>query len=113
MLQKYKVGLALITFFLVSGVVQAATQWTSSNKVSRYYPKADTFIQTEGTMINPAGCGSGNYYGLDSTHPQYEEYQRVLLTALASGKKVTIAVHSDTGDCVGAYPMIDRIWIDQ
>lgn len=89
----------------------AATQWTPPTKVTHFYPQQNTYIRLETAYVNPAQCAHTHYYVLDASHAQYEIFQRVLLTALASGKEVRIQVDADPGDCNGIYPNILKLYI--
>lgn len=101
----------VLLFVLLSSTAQA-NAWANSSTVKRYYPQTHTYFQLNETMINPAGCASIWYYAIASNNPWQEEFRRVLLTALASGKKVSVAVSSTPGDCLGQYPRVTYMYID-
>lgn len=81
--------------------------------VDRYYPVVGTvvYVHMNGVMHNPAGCSSSYYYAMRSTHPEFEEYKKLILTAKSAGLKLRIAIVKDANDCDGAYPKIERMYL--
>jgi len=93
---------------------QAAYSWAvGPDTVDRYYPVVGTivYVHMDGEMHNPAGCSSNYYYSIRSSHPEFEEYKKMILTAKAAGLKLRMAIEKDAGACDGAYPKINRMYM--
>jgi len=100
----------LIVLLAVLQSTNAFAAWSKKSTVSRYQPVdgINVYLRMNEAHINPAGCKSTYYYRMVSfNHPEFDEYKKIILTAAASGKKLTVGVH-DT-ECEGSYPKITRI----
>lgn len=103
----------LIATLLSTQHALAGTKYAGSATVARYYPVSGSqayFMLNGGIMINPAGCSSGYYYSVPATHPEYAEYKKIILTAVASGKK--IGVYLWDNKCEGPHSSVYSIFID-
>ncbi len=109
----FKRTFAFLLLMIVSAQGFAELKYTGHLNVKRYYPVAGTvtYLMMEGTLENPAGCASAHYYAMTSTHPEFEEYRKLILTAKASGQKLGVYIWADPGRCVGSYPEIYSIFI--
>ena len=73
---------------------------------------ADQFaIETNQTIVNPAGCIAPNGYISNISDPGYKTYYAAVLMAFALGKKVTVII-SDT-ECMASTPKIIGIYVEQ
>lgn len=108
-----KVISTVVLFFLSINVAQAAYSWGASNIVERYFPVNDqiVYIRLAAAAPNPAGCSSDYYYAISSDNPNFEEYQKMALTAIAAGLKLRVAVENGAGDCHNGHPKVNRMYI--
>ena len=88
----------------------ASAAWTGKATVMRYMPAFGTavYLKMNATHINPAGCASTYYYAMVSNvQAEFDEYKKMILTAAASGKRLSVEV--DNTACAGSYPRINRL----
>jgi len=105
--------LVLLSAFILPHV-NAATVYGGGNQLAMYYPVGGAvyfkFKPTGDAMINPAACTDNYYYVVPESHVQYEEYKKIILTAIASGK--TVGVYLNDDKCAGPYPDVYSMWIN-
>lgn len=98
-----------VLIILFMGEAHAGYKYQYSG-VKRYYPSGDNvYIIPIQKTINPAGCRSSSYYVVEHTHPNFEEYKKLILSAKMSGYKLGMYVYDNT--CVGSYSKIYRMFI--
>lgn len=102
--------LLLGVFLLLLSLPSYAGTEFQISQVMRYFP-ADNFVHLKliDPGINPAGCSDPYYYALDPSHPHYEDYKKVILTAKASGQY--IGVYIVDNECLGTRPKIHSLFI--
>lgn len=111
---------SLIVLLVILGVASsnAVAQHTvdSTKLVNNVYQLSIhpnyTFIKVEDTMINPAGCLNNYFYGFAVSDPFHDNYLNMAMTALASGKTLTVFI-SDTACLGGSYPTITGMVINR
>jgi len=104
--------LLILTFTVFSSSAVAGTISGGYETVTRYYPwRGDiTLFSITSPHVNPAGCSSSAYYGITSDHPELQEYRKLILTALASGRKIGVYLRDDS--CTNGFLSVFSIFID-
>jgi hypothetical protein len=104
--------LVVLASFLFIQNVSATSVWVGTVTVGHYYPISGvSLFKMTGSHQNPAGCSSDFWYAVDPENPSAEDYKKLLLTAVAAGKKVAVFLHDD--QCVwDAYPSVYSMHID-
>ena len=95
-------------------VLSIALLWSADSSATFYDPGAQvnqvyqtdgiTLIKLDGTMDNPSSCVSDFWYAIPSHLPMHDDYVRMALTALASGK--VLSVYLDSTRCWGTAPLV-------
>ncbi len=95
-----------VSVYLATAVAHA--DWTGRQDLHRIYTAASTvYIQTQPSSahINPENCSSSSNYAMDPAALLFEERYQMLLTALASGKQVSLEING----CHGSYPKLTKV----
>ena len=108
MIKKAICTTVILASFLLS--VQASATWTGQQSLHRVYASSGTIsVQTapSSAHINPGGCAASSNYALDPNGLLFKEKYQMLLTALASNRKVSL----DISGCQGSYPKLANVII--
>ena len=76
-----------------------------------HHASGATLIKLDGMTDNPAGCVSNFWYSISRTDPMHDDYLRLALSALASGKVLTIWL--DDTDCQFNTPLVVAMTINR
>ncbi len=99
--------IVLVFGLLVSSNSFAAYTWSGDGKVTEFETVANGdgwYLKTDVPNINPANCGQTSVYAADRS-----EHTSIILMALASGRKINVAIHNT--ECAFDKPKIERVRI--
>ena len=99
-----------IVLLLASHKASAAGEWSAIDTIKDIYPTATNVLlrlDQVASHVNSNGCTYSHYYIMDPTIDRFKEQYQLLLTALASGKRVRFW----STECHGNYPMVKYIQI--
>jgi len=109
------IPIILSIFLLSTSMVVQADTWTGRQNVYDVYLPATlegTFVRLTpfSVMINPDGCPNAAWYVLPKEHPLYKESHQMILTAAASGRKISFRLEGCSKSST-SRPLIEAVLI--
>ena len=103
----------LLVILMLFGASNAQAFYAGGNLVNHIHQSEfTTYIKLGEPMHNPAGCVGGTFwYSIARTDPRHDDYVKLALTALASGKVLSVYLH-DT-ECDWNAPKITGLTINR
>jgi len=110
MRKRYSLAIALLLTMFCNVSSGQTFMWTGKQTLERVYKSINGSITVRtdppGAHINPHGCSSkSNYQLYVGESNEYQDRYKMLLTALASGNKISFSLSG----CAGAYPAIHSV----
>jgi hypothetical protein len=98
--------IVLLAVLVLAGSNAFAQSFDGGKQVNHIYKDSgQTYIKVEDTMINPAACFSDYWYAIPVSDPAHDDYLSMAMTAMASGKTLSIYI-SDTACQASGHPTV-------